>query len=196
MPGDVVDPGELREGGEVVDAGLLRELDDPSAGGDLGAGRVERHVAVPGAGGEDEEVDPTGLRQALIVGGGVGGVGQPHVLVGDLPGGRHPGVEDRLDLLVGEPAAGVVDVGGDGAPGVAVGNHVVVHHRDHEAAQVEISLGELTAEGVVRRRGGAPSRAAEQKGASTTQRRFGAGGDLGGQGLPERCAVGEDAPGG
>jgi hypothetical protein len=108
----LVEALELRKGREVVLPGLLRQSDDARTAVARRARRVEGDMAVGRAARHEEEVDAAGVRQPRIVFRGIGGIGNPDVMVGDAGFGGQLPVDRRLDFPKGEAKTAVVRVQG------------------------------------------------------------------------------------
>ena len=104
----------------------------------------------------------------------------------------YPPVEHALDVFTREPSARVVSVSIHRAPAVAVGNNVVVHHRDNESAKVEFARCEFIGQRIEGGHGGASAGASEQERFSRVESRLDAVGDRAGERASERGVVCED----
>ena len=129
------------------------------------ARRVERHVPVSRAAGQDEQVDAAVARDLPVVVAWRRGVGDPVPVPADSPALACGGVQPVHDLRLPEPQAAMRGRGVDQAhlPGAVVALDVLVHHDDHQAGQVEAAGRDLARQGHVRGPRATAAGAAEQE---------------------------------
>ena len=139
-------------------------------------------MPVGGAARHEEQVDAAGVRQTRVVFRGVGGIGNPDVMVGDAGVGRQLLIDRRLNLAEGEAETAVVRIHGTGdEAALAVRIQILVHHHDDEVREVVVGLGGAARQRLIDGARRAPARATQEEAAAPAQRRPRAVEDLAGQ---------------